>query len=157
MVTHGRKKRHAGGLPVPPTVLICTFERVHMSAGSEILIVDDDRELVEALADTLVELGYRVSRAANGREALERLHAAPLPAVVLLDLNMPVMNGWQFCAAKKAQVGLQTVPVIVLSAAAKKDPASPYFLDVEEIVSKPIEMDELLGAIQRLLPGAPPT
>jgi CheY-like chemotaxis protein len=62
------------------------------------------------------------------------------------------MNGWQFCAAKKADAALRGVPVIVLSAAAKKDPASPYYLDVDEIVTKPIEMDELLGAIRRLVP-----
>ena len=125
-----------------------------MNTGPELLIVDDDRELLDALAETLEDLGFAVAKAANGREALDRLHSAKLPAAVLLDLNMPVMNGWQFCAAKKAEADLQAVPVIVLSAAAKKDPASPYFLDVEEIVSKPIEMDELLGAIERLVPGA---
>jgi CheY-like chemotaxis protein len=120
-----------------------------------LLIVDDDRELLDALAETLQDLGYTIATASNGREALDRLHGAPLPAAVLLDLNMPVMNGWQFCAAKRAEAALNDVPVIVLSAAAKKDPASPYFLDVEEIVSKPIEMDELLGAIGRLVGGAP--
>jgi CheY-like chemotaxis protein len=119
----------------------------------ELLIVDDDRELLDTLAETLQGLGFTVSKATNGREALDRLHAAPLPAAVLLDLNMPVMNGWQFCAAKKADASLDRVPVIVLSAAAKKDPTSPYFLDVEEIVSKPIELDELMGAITRLVPG----
>jgi CheY-like chemotaxis protein len=118
----------------------------------ELLIVDDDRELLDALAETLEELGFTIAKAGNGREALDRLQARPLPRAVLLDLNMPVMNGWQFCAAKKADAALKDVPVIVLSAAAKKDPSSPYFLDVEEIVSKPIEMDELLGAIQRLVP-----
>jgi CheY-like chemotaxis protein len=120
-----------------------------------LLIVDDDRELLDALAETLQEHGFAVSTATNGREALTRLHEAPLPAAVLLDLNMPIMNGWQFCAAKRADAALNDVPVIVLSAAAKKDPASPYFLDVEEIVSKPIEMDELLGAIGRLVGGSP--
>jgi CheY-like chemotaxis protein len=120
--------------------------------NAELLIVDDDRELLDALADTLQESGFAVAKAMNGREALDRLQRAPLPAAVLLDLNMPVMNGWQFCAAKKADAALRGVPVIVLSAAAKKDPASPYYLDVDEIVTKPIEMDELLGAIRRLVP-----
>lgn len=124
-----------------------------MDTERELLIVDDDRELLDALAETLAEQGFAVTKAANGREALERLHAGPLPSAVLLDLNMPVMNGWQFCAAKNADARLRGVPVIVLSAAAKKDPASPYFLDVEEIVSKPIEMDELMGAIDRLIGG----
>jgi CheY-like chemotaxis protein len=123
------------------------------ATAAELLIVDDDHELVLALAETLEQLGFVVSTASNGREALERLHAAPLPAAVLLDLNMPVMNGWQFCAAKQADAELRGLPIIVLSAAAKKDPASPYYLDVEEIVSKPIEMDELLGAIRRLVSG----
>ena len=122
-----------------------------MSQG-ELLIVDDDRELLDALAETLEALGFTITKAGNGREALDRLHGRPLPGAVLLDLNMPVMNGWQFCAAKKADEALKDVPVIVLSAAAKKDPASPYYLDVEEIVSKPIEMEELLGAIHRLIP-----
>ena len=122
-------------------------------ANNALLIVDDDRELLDALAETLEGEGFDVAKAANGREALARLRAAPLPAAVLLDLNMPVMNGWQFCAAKKADPAIQGVPVIVLSAAAKKDPASPYYLDVEEIVSKPIEMEELLGAIERVVPG----
>src|SRR5437667_835009 len=105
--------------------------------SAQLMIVDDDHELVQALAETLQELGFVVTTASNGREALERLHAAPPPAAVLLDLNMPIMNGWQFCAAKKADAGLRQIPVIVLSAAAKKDPTSPYFLDVEETVSKP--------------------
>jgi CheY-like chemotaxis protein len=119
-----------------------------------LLIVDDDHELRAALADTLQQHGFDVATATNGREALDRLHCAALPCAVLLDLNMPVMNGWQFCAAKKADRTLEGVPVIVLSAAAKKDPTSPYYLDVEEIVTKPIELDELLAALYRLVPRA---
>jgi CheY-like chemotaxis protein len=117
----------------------------------ELLIVDDDDELRGLLAETLHEHGFEVATAANGQEALDRLHSAALPAAVLLDLNMPTMNGWQFCAAKNADQTLNGLPVIVLSSAAKKDPASPYYLDVEEVVTKPIELEELLSAIERQL------
>jgi CheY-like chemotaxis protein len=117
----------------------------------ELLLVDDDEELRELLAVTLRERGFSVVTAGNGQEALDHLRSAALPAAVLLDLNMPTMNGWQFCAAKNADAGLKALPVIVLSAAAKKDPASPYYLDVDEVVSKPIEIETLLLAIERLL------
>jgi CheY-like chemotaxis protein len=119
--------------------------------GRELLVVDDDDELRALLAESLRERGFSVATAANGREALGRLRSAPLPAAVLLDLNMPIMNGWQFCAAKSADEALKAVPVIVLSAAAKTDPASPYYLDVDEVVTKPIETEALLAAIERLL------
>src|SRR4051812_25391763 len=86
--------------------------------GTELLVVDDDEELRSLLAQSLQEHGYSVTTAPNGREALARLRSAALPAAVLLDLNMPTMNGWQFCAAKNADEVLRAVPVIVLSAAA---------------------------------------
>jgi CheY-like chemotaxis protein len=119
--------------------------------GTELLVVDDDDELRGLLAQSLEERGYSVATAPNGREALARLRSAALPAAVLLDLNMPTMNGWQFCAAKNADQILRAVPVIVLSAAASKDPASPYYLAVEEVMAKPIEIEALLSAIERLL------
>jgi CheY-like chemotaxis protein len=119
--------------------------------GTALLVVDDDDELRALLAQSLQEHGYSVATAPNGREALDRLRSAALPAAVLLDLNMPTMNGWQFCAAKNADQVLRAVPVIVLSAAASKDPASPYYLAVEEVVAKPIEIEGLLSAIERLL------
>jgi CheY-like chemotaxis protein len=120
-------------------------------SSPELLLVDDDQELRELLAVTLRERGFSVVTAGNGQEALDRLRSAALPAAVLLDLNMPTMNGWQFCAAKKADAALKALPVIVLSAAANKDPASPYYLDVDEVVIKPIAIEPLLLAIERLL------
>jgi CheY-like chemotaxis protein len=119
--------------------------------GAELLVVDDDDELRALLAQSLQERGYSVATAPNGREALDRLRSAALPAAVLLDLNMPTMNGWQFCAAKDADQALRALPVIVLSAAASKDPASPYYLAVDEVVAKPIDIDGLLSAIERVL------
>jgi CheY-like chemotaxis protein len=115
------------------------------------LLVDDDHELRDLLALTLRERGFTVVTASNGQEALHRLRSAALPAAVLLDLNMPIMNGWQFCAAKNADAALKSLPVIAISAAAKKDPTSPYYLDVDDVVPKPIEIEELLLSLDRLI------
>src|SRR5438067_2012131 len=103
------------------------FGGAALRQGAELLVVDDDDELRALLAQALQEHGYSVATAPNGRVALDRLRSAALPAAVLLDLNMPTMNGWQFYAAKNADQVLRAVPVIVLSAAASKDPASPYY------------------------------
>jgi CheY-like chemotaxis protein len=138
----GRRDHAAVGLEHAPGV------------RQELLVVEDDDELRELLAETLRGHGFSVVTVTNGREALDRLRSAALPAAVLLDLNMPIMNGWQFCAAKKADGALKMLPVIVLSAAAKKDPASPYYLDVDEVIAKPIDIDELLVALERLIGGA---
>ena len=119
-----------------------------------VLIIDDDEELREAIADFLDHEGLVVETAANGREGLERLRVGPRPRLILLDLLMPVMNGWQFCEAKKADPALAPIPVVALSAAAKKDPSSPYFLDVDDVIVKPVNNQELIGTVRRFVtPG----
>jgi two-component system, chemotaxis family, chemotaxis protein CheY len=119
-----------------------------------VLIIDDDEELREAIADLLDHEGLVVETAANGREGLERLRVGPRPRLILLDLLMPVMNGWQFCEAKKADPALALIPVVALSAAAKKDPSSPYFLDVDDVIVKPVNNQELIGTVRRFVtPG----
>jgi CheY-like chemotaxis protein len=121
----------------------------------EILIIDDDAELREVIAETLEQCGFAVALASNGREGLEYLRRGrAAPRLILLDLMMPVMNGWQFCLAKKADPALAGIPVIALSAAAKKDPTSPYYIDVQDVIPKPVEREQLLSVIRRLLPPA---
>ena len=109
-----------------------------------VLVIDDDIELREAVADALKAEGMGVATAGNGREGLEYLRAGGRPKVILVDLMMPVMNGWQFCEAKKGDPLFSGIPIIAVSAAAKKDPDSPYFLNVEAIVAKPVEIEELI-------------
>lgn len=116
-----------------------------------VLIIDDDEELRDAIADLLTEEGLVVATAGNGREGLDRLHDGEHPRLILLDLLMPVMNGWQFCEAKNADPQLAPIPVVALSAAAKKDPASPYYLNVDDIIVKPVVNDELLGTVRRFV------
>jgi CheY-like chemotaxis protein len=112
-----------------------------------VLVVDDDHDLRISLAEALEEQGYTVRQAVNGQEGLRALKATDpedRPDVVLLDLLMPVLNGWQFCEAKGGDPTTAAIPVIVMSGAVSKDPASPYYIDVHDYIAKPVELDELL-------------
>ena len=80
-----------------------------------ILVVDDDDDIREMIAETLVLDGYRVSTAPNGSVALEQAHVNR-PDLIVLDLMMPVMNGWQFLEAQREDPELVTVPVVVVTA-----------------------------------------
>src|SRR5216684_2351169 len=81
-----------------------------------VLIVEDDDDLRDMMAQLLTIEGFRAVAVANGREALEHLQSAEKPDVILLDLMMPVMDGWEFRRRQKADPDLAQVPVIVLSA-----------------------------------------
>ena len=117
-------------------------------ATARVLVVEDDDELRIALHDSLVAEGYDVATASNGREALEVLRHGHRPAVILLDLMMPVMNGWQFIAAQKDDPLLAPIPVVVLSAVGSHvQNVAP--LDVAAFMRKPFELDALLKTIER--------
>ena len=115
-----------------------------------ILLIDDDVDLRTSLAEALQEVGYRVTSAENGQLALTALQTET-PDLILLDLLMPVMNGWQFCRAMKQDSRVAAVPVIAMSAAVSKDPSSPYFIEVDDFVAKPLELDDLLAKITAVL------
>lgn len=114
----------------------------------QLLIVDDDEDLRCSISEALESAGFVVTVAANGREAFARLSTDVLPDVILLDLLMPVMNGWQFCEERKKDPKLADIPIIAMSAAVSKDPWSPYYLDVNDFVAKPIELDDLFAKLE---------
>jgi len=80
--------------------------------------VEDEKDLRELLAEVLQDHGYTVATAANGREALDRLASGPLPALILLDLMMPVMTGWEFRRRQIQDVRIAAIPVIAFSGVA---------------------------------------
>jgi len=80
-----------------------------------VLIVDDDRDCRETLAVILEHHGYSVATATNAREALALLRNTPHPGVVLLDLMMPVMNGWELVAVMAEDCALTGIPVVIIS------------------------------------------
>jgi len=89
---------------------------VSVSRGAHVVLILEDNDENRAFLRLLFESeGYRVATAANGDDALNWLNHHPPPSVIVLDLNMPVMNGWEFCAALEAQMGLAKIPLVVLS------------------------------------------
>jgi CheY-like chemotaxis protein len=120
-------------------------------AEPTILVVEDDADIREAIADVLEAQGYRVVTAANGQEGLARLHEIRNPDLILLDLMMPVMDGTEFLVALRGSDVLGTVPVVVLSAWSGE--AGP---EVESMtagfVKKPISLDALLEVVERFCP-----
>jgi CheY-like chemotaxis protein len=90
----------------------------------DILVVDDDAGIREALAGLLAEEGYRVSCAEHGVAALEYLRAAPaLPSLIVLDFMMPLMDGRQFRIAQLQDLALRRIPVVILSACGRAETA----------------------------------
>jgi CheY-like chemotaxis protein len=120
-----------------------------MSEQRPILVVDDDADIRGTIADILGEAGYAVKSAANGREALELIQSrSPAPALILLDLMMPELDGWGFMAALRRIRELPEIPVVLFSAHADVGAAASS-LDVAGFVKKPIRLDELLAAVER--------
>ncbi len=107
-----------------------------------VLVVDDDDEVREALVEVLAQEGYEVSGACNGQQALTKV-LIHWPDVVLLDLVMPVMSGWQFLDLRLAYPVLGNLPVIVTSAVDSS-------LHVAAVVPKPFLLEEVLKTVRRV-------
>ena len=109
-----------------------------------VLIVDDDHALRETVAEALEDEGLAVSCSVDGSDALRMLRSGLRPDVILLDLMMPVMDGWAFRAEQARDAALSSIPVVVVTAAH----TLPRPIDARAIVRKPFKLEELLRAIQ---------
>jgi two-component system chemotaxis response regulator CheY len=116
-------------------------------ANGPILVVDDDDVIVGFVAMALKDEGYDVLQAGNGAAALE-LTRAHQPGMILLDMKMPVMDGWAFARAYGEKPGSRA-PIVVMTAAAD---AAERAADVgaEAFLPKPFNLDELLELVERL-------
>ncbi|HEY3080779.1 MAG TPA: response regulator [Chloroflexota bacterium] len=115
------------------------------------LVIEDDEDTRDVLIMLLTVLGLEVREARNGQEALETLKTWR-PDLIVLDLMMPVMNGWAFRSEQKRMPEARDIPVIVLSA--RQPPFRPEDeLDVAELLPKPFELDTFLSAVARHCPG----
>ncbi|HEY2029082.1 MAG TPA: response regulator [Myxococcales bacterium] len=120
-----------------------------------VMIVDDDRDVRESLAEVLEDHGYPSVAAANGQEALDRLRSVPTrPCLILLDLMMPIMDGRQFRAQQQQDEVLGMIPVLVFSAHTNVEEASAA-LGASACLRKPIELPLLLEAVRALCPPQP--
>lgn len=114
-----------------------------------VLIVEDDPALLEAMSGAIEAEGYEVRRARHGLDALGQLRAGRRPPqVILLDLMMPIMNGWQFRHAQRQDAELSRIPVVVVSA--QTDSAQhAAWLEADDYIQKPIALDRLIETIQK--------
>jgi DNA-binding response OmpR family regulator len=119
-----------------------------------VFIVEDDVDTREMLGRFLELEGYHVESAANGKLALERLDAGMPACVILLDLMMPVMDGWQFRREQARHAALADIPVIIVSAAGRDRIQQ---IDADAYLLKPVDLDELLARVtQYCSPGPLP-
>jgi CheY-like chemotaxis protein len=112
--------------------------------GKRILLVEDDEITRGAIKMVLEWEGYRVDCAANGLEALEYLHSQGEPALILLDVMMPVLDGEEFRREQKRDPSLAKIPVVIVSAL-----EAAARLDAAGHVQKPFQVEELLAAIRQ--------
>jgi CheY-like chemotaxis protein len=112
------------------------------------LVVDDDDDLREALCEALVDEGYEASGAADGEQALAMIRRRA-PDVILLDLMMPNMNGWEFCAELGRDPELSKIPVIVMTAASNV-PRRDDLMSAAHL-RKPFALSDLFVTLNRLV------
>jgi CheY-like chemotaxis protein len=108
-----------------------------------ILVVDDDSDLRETLQMLLEQSGFQATTAPNGQAALEALRTGERPILILLDLMMPDMNGWQFLESVRADPSLSSIPIVIMTAHRAND------LPLGDVLYKPFDRGNLLAAIQR--------
>jgi CheY-like chemotaxis protein len=112
----------------------------------KILVVDDDADIREVLREVLMESGHEVMTASNGLEALQILRDGWSPCMVLLDLMMPVMDGYLFLEARKNDPILLSIPITVITAGRQVDVTR---LEDATLVSKPIRLPALMALIEK--------
>jgi CheY-like chemotaxis protein len=111
-----------------------------------ILVIDDNDDLRETVQMLLEASGYSVVTAANGRAALAHLKDGARPGLILLDLMMPDMNGWQFLEHARGDQSLSAIPILIMTAHQPTDVAR---MPLAEVVPKPFDAATLLAAIAR--------
>ncbi|NOK12319.1 response regulator [Corallococcus exercitus] len=114
-----------------------------------VLVVDDDPDILEALSEILEAEGFEIRRARNGKEALERLEPDP-PDLILLDLMMPVMDGWEFAQRMRQKPDFASIPIIVLSAD-RNVGSKAKDIGAMGHLAKPFELNDLLSMVRQSL------
>jgi CheY-like chemotaxis protein len=113
-----------------------------------VLVVEDDEATLEAVAELLEGEGVSVCKARNGREALERLRQGAVPGLMIVDLMMPVMDGWELCRRIAADEGLAGIPIAIVTAAAAIG-RMPVRRNDAGFFTKPVNYRHLLEVVRR--------
>jgi CheY-like chemotaxis protein len=117
--------------------------------GREVLVVEDDTDLRESLSQVLRDHGFEVTPATNGREALDLLRGGVRPSVILLDLMMPELNGWQLAATLRREPGLSQIPQVVISGCMDENEQTVLALPPDDCLRKPFPIQILINALER--------
>jgi CheY-like chemotaxis protein len=118
------------------------------STNRTVLVVDDDSGVRELLTRSLSFEGFEVMEAANGLDALTQLRTGRRPGVIVLDLRMPVMDGWAFRVAQRADPRIARIPVVILSGA-----DAHRFQEIEAVAAleKPVSLSQLADCLHRIV------
>ncbi len=116
------------------------------------LVVDDDADIRETITDVLEMRGYRVRSAVNGLEALNLLRSGARPCLILLDLMMPVLNGWEFRAEQTRDEQLANVPVVIISGDGSTSQKAAT-MGISLYLRKPLELSVMLDVVRRHCPS----
>jgi CheY-like chemotaxis protein len=116
---------------------------------ASVLVVDDDDEIRDAICGILEAEGFTTMSADNGVSALKSMDRGRRPCVVLLDLMMPIMDGWDFMREVSTKKDLDDLPVVVVSAYSERLPGA------KRILKKPLDVKQLLGAVREFCCCAP--
>jgi CheY-like chemotaxis protein len=118
------------------------------ASGDYVLVIDDDADLRESIGAVLSAAGYAFATARDGVDALRRLRDGSQPCVVLLDLMMPRMSGFELRSVMKADPALSSIPVVVVTGAGPLADRRAAELEAE-ILKKPVQLRDLLDAVDR--------
>lgn len=110
-----------------------------------VLVIEDDANIRDVLKLALNFEGYEVMTAKNGKEGLDALENNTRPGLILLDLMMPIMNGWEFVEALKERKQYSNIPVVVVSAYSER----AKVIDCTDFVTKPLELETLLNSVKK--------
>ena len=127
-----------------------------MSCGASVLIAEDDFNFRDTLEDALLEDGHSVLRARNGAEALAAVDRLPRPALVLLDLHMPVMDGITFLHELQKRDHPEDFEVIVMSAVVDPDQWASKLPGICRVLRKPFEIEEVQALVAEFAERRPP-
>jgi len=134
--------------------IVSTAERAAVAmddvapVGPRLLLVEDDGSIRYALSEMLADEGFAVTTAVNGREALDELRRAAPPDIIVLDLMMPVMDGWEFRVEQRSDPLLAGIPLLAMSADLS---AKARAIAAEAYVRKPIDFPELLRELHAVI------
>jgi signal transduction histidine kinase len=131
--------------------LAYTSGKTTLSAGIRLLLVEDDASIRLALSDMLEDEGFAVTTAINGRDALDELRQSAPPDVIVLDLMMPVMDGWEFRVEQRSDPMLAGIPLLAMSADLS---AKARAIAADGYVRKPIDFPELLHKLRDVVARA---